>query len=397
LPDPSDAPWPDAEEAPTPPATEAQPPPASRTARARAQAEQLRARADEKFKQLEAQRPQNRWVDAGFATFERDITSGGGVLAAALAFRVFIFMVPFVFVVVNVFPVASNAADTSPTEVADKFGMAGLMATAIKSADHQSIWHQLALIVIGLFALVLASRSLVRVLRITHGLAWHARVPKLKNPTRAGVALIGVIFAVVLFGAFASSLRHRIGPIGLVPMLLGAVVFAAVWTFVQCHLPRQDVHWTKLIPGAVLVGVGVEALQIVTVVWFTRSIASKSETYGAIGAALAILLWAYFLGRIIVSGAMLNAALWEQDQRSAEQERRSPRAARPPGAPSAPSSAPPRPQEHRDPRHDERDEDLGEVEIQAGPVRQDHEDHGRQQDRGADPEQDAARDPSSRP
>jgi membrane protein len=86
-----------------------------------------------------------------------------------------------------------------------------------------------------------------------------------------------------------------------------------VWTFVQYHLPRADVPWTKLIPGAILVAVGVEVLQIVTVVWFTRYIENKSETYGAIGAALAILLWAYFLGRIVVSGAMLNAALYEQE------------------------------------------------------------------------------------
>lgn len=99
-----------------------------------------------------------------------------------------------------------------------------------------SFWSRLAVLAVGLLALVLASRSLVRVLRITHGLAL-AR-------------------------------------------------------------PRAEA-----------------GLRILTVVWFTRYVESKSKTYGAIGAALAILLWACFLGRIVVSGAMLNAALWEQEHR----------------------------------------------------------------------------------
>ncbi len=127
-----------------------------------------------------------------------------------------------------------------------------------------------------------------------------------------------------LFGAWTSKLHDDIGVLGLVPILLSGVVLAAVWTFVQYHLPRADVHWTELVPGAVLVALGVEALQLVTVVWFTRSIESKSETYGAIGAALAILLWAYFLGRIIVSGAMLNAALHEQRAHAAAPEQPEP-------------------------------------------------------------------------
>jgi uncharacterized BrkB/YihY/UPF0761 family membrane protein len=305
----------------------------SRTQRARAQAEHLRRWADATVKDLEARRPANRWIDAAFSTFERDVTSGGGVLAAALAFRLFIFMVPFVFVVVTAFPFIGDATDKSPQEIADQFGMAGLVASAINSANDLSIWSRLSLLVAGLFALVLASRSLVRVLRITHGLAWHARVPKLQKPTRAALVLIGAILGVVLFGAWTNKLQDKVGPIGLLPMLLAGVVFAAVWTFVQYHLPRADVHWKQLVPGSVLVAVGIEALQIATVVWFTRYIESNSETYGAIGAALAILLWAYVLGRIIVSGAMLNAALYEQEQRRADRSDRRgpPRRSAPPG------------------------------------------------------------------
>jgi uncharacterized BrkB/YihY/UPF0761 family membrane protein len=320
----------------------------SRTQRARAQAEQLRRRADQTVKDLEARRPSNRWIDAGFSTFERDVTSGGGVLAAALAFRLFIFMVPFVFVVITAFPFLGDASDKSPRELADDFGMAGLVASAIKSANGMSTWSRLWLLLAGIFALVLASRSLVRVLRITHGLAWHARVPKLRRPTLAAIVLIFSILGVVLFGAWSGKLHDEFGVLGLLPTLFAGAVLAAVWTFVQYHLPRADVPWTKLIPGSIVVAAGVEVLQLVTVVWFTRYIESKSDTYGAIGAALAILLWAYFLGRIVVSGAMLNAALYEQEHQGV------PGAAAPrPSAPAGPEEDQRRrPQDGQDHRFD---------------------------------------------
>jgi uncharacterized BrkB/YihY/UPF0761 family membrane protein len=335
----------------------------SRTARARAQAEHLKARADDTVRQLEAKRPSSRIVDAAFATLERDVTNGGGVLAAALAFRIFIFMVPYVFVIVTAFPFASDAADQDPAELADKFGMAGLASTAIRSASELSFWHRVALLVVGLFALVLASRSLVRVLRITHGLAWSVRVPKLKKSTRAALVLILVVFAMLLFGSVTASVD--IGVIGLLPGIVSGCAAIAIWLFVQWHLPHKEgVTWKEMIPGAVLVGVGIEALQLATVVYFTRSIESKSATYGAIGAALAILLWAYILGRIIVSGAMLNAVLWEQQQRGTARRR----------VPGARPSAPPRPEEHDDPRREHRHDDGLDVEREVRVIREQDQD-----------------------
>ena len=53
--------------------------------------------------------------------------------------------------------------------------------------------------------------------------------------------------------------------------------------------------------GAVLFGIGVQMLHVLTVVWIARSLESKSETYGALGAALTILLWAYLLGRLVTA------------------------------------------------------------------------------------------------
>jgi uncharacterized BrkB/YihY/UPF0761 family membrane protein len=195
------------------------------------------------------------------------------------------------------------------------------------------------------------------------------------------LVLILVVFGMLIFGSVTAEVD--IGVVGLIPAIVAGFVVVAIWLFVQWRLPHQpDVTWKELIPGAVLVGVGIEVLQLATVIYFARSIESKSSTYGAIGAALAILLWAYFLGRIIVSGAMLNAVLWEQQQRGTARRRgnrpptpgSSSAPARPGSAPARPGSAPARPEEDHGPRDQDRDGGGLEVEREVAVVREEHQD-----------------------
>ena len=120
--------------------------------------------------------------------------------------------------------------------------------------------------------------------------------------------------------------------LGLVASILWILLPVAVWLFVSWHMPHApDAPWTAFIPGAVVFGVGLEALHLVTVYWIARDLEHKTSTYGAIGFALALLLWAYLLGRLVTTSAVINETLW-----SRYQERR--HAARRPPPPTDPSS-----------------------------------------------------------
>jgi uncharacterized BrkB/YihY/UPF0761 family membrane protein len=80
---------------------------------------------------------------------------------------------------------------------------------------------------------------------------------------------------------------------------------------VEFAMPHAaDAGWKDLIPGAVLFGVAVLGLHLFTVYWVADLIKRKSATYGAVGSALALLLWAYVFGRIMTASAVLNASLW---------------------------------------------------------------------------------------
>ena len=65
-----------------------------------------------------------------------------------------------------------------------------------------------------------------------------------------------------------------------------------------------------LLPGALLVGVGVGLLQILTFTYVVHVVTRKSALYGAIGIALALLLWTYFAGRLLTAAIAANASLW---------------------------------------------------------------------------------------
>ena len=161
------------------------------------------------------------------------------------------------------------------------------------------------------FALVLATRALLRVLHVVHALAWHIPLDRAKKPRilrDSAVTIVGVT-GILLLGALAAGLRDSFGILGILPISLDWAVVGILWFLVELALPHDGGRWVDLVPGAVLFALGTWGLQILTVLWYSQALASKSDAFGAVGVALTILAWSYVLGRIVVTGATLNAAL----------------------------------------------------------------------------------------
>ena len=85
-----------------------------------------------------------------------------------------------------------------------------------------------------------------------------------------------------------------------------------VWLVVSSKLPPGNLPWKALLPGAILVAIGVAILEVVSFYLLGPYLAHKSQIYGAIGIASMLMLWLYILGRVMVASAILNASLWEQ-------------------------------------------------------------------------------------
>ncbi len=294
--------------------------------------EQARAisRIQRTREQLEEKRPNSKIIDTALGAFERDVAAGGGVLAGAVAFRVFLFMIPYVFLLVVIFGLGASAASEDPGSLARDAGIGGLAAKAFAGIGDLSTGQRIVSFFVAGFALLLATRALLKVLRIVHALVWHTDPGKPKSATRAAGALVLLVTVGLAISALIGKVRTTSLLVGLLATVLFVLIPVAAWIFVSWHMPRApDMPWTALLPGAVVFGVGLEVLHLVTVYWIANQIEHKTDTYGAIGFALALLLWAYLLGRLITSAAVVNATLWTRDverrkARAAARTRRAP-------------------------------------------------------------------------
>src|SRR5438270_89309 len=120
----------------------------------------------------------------------------------------------------------------------------------------------------------------------------------------------GLIAVIILL----QWIRKQSPGLGLTATLATTLVFAGAWLLASRALPHGDAPWRALIPGAVLVGVGLEVLHVVSTYYVGNKIASASELYGSLGAAAAIIAWLYLIGRLFVASAMLNASAWERQE-----------------------------------------------------------------------------------
>ncbi|HEY2309332.1 MAG TPA: YhjD/YihY/BrkB family envelope integrity protein [Streptosporangiaceae bacterium] len=273
---------------------------------ARQRAASERTRLEE---ELNARRQRSGLVDAGFLVQELDARVGGGILAGALAFRIFLFMVPFVYVVFTVLGAVSGAISQDPAQLARDIGITGVLASAVVTAQDQSAWTLTVLVAGAAVALFLTAGNLLKALYIVHWLIW--RIPRV---VPAGVVprlvLIGFTLAVSALGVAINDVRNSSGIAGaVIAIVMITALSFALWWQVSWKLPHPPAPARALVPGALLMAIGADVLHLLTTYWIGHLVARKTNTYGALGIALAVLLWVYILGRIIVASAGLNAVL----------------------------------------------------------------------------------------
>jgi uncharacterized BrkB/YihY/UPF0761 family membrane protein len=299
-----------------PPPSEPQDKP-GRIERTRQRVDALRTEVVRRSDELQQRVPVAR--DA-FAAYEHDRRVGGEIMAGAIAFRTFIFLLPYTLVVVATLGIVADWSDESAEEVTDELGVGGIAAkSVVESArlDSGGRWIALGL---GLFALYFASVALARSMRIAHALAWQETVAPMRKAWRGALVLVGTVTALLGIFAVVSRIRERSPGIGVGSLLAMVFAFAAAWLGLSILLPHRTAPWTALLPGVAVFAIGVEVLHVSSVLYFSPKISSSSKLYGPIGAAIGILLWAYFFGRLTVASAVFNATMWQRHHESEPRE-----------------------------------------------------------------------------
>jgi uncharacterized BrkB/YihY/UPF0761 family membrane protein len=268
----------------------------------------MRARAGQLNARAHAERERHGSVDAIFDMVDRDSEVGGGIMGGALAYRLFIWILPLTFVAIAGLGFASEAASRSPQSAARSMGLAGLVSSSVASAANSSArWYAL---LIGIPLLVYTTRSLLRTLIVVHRLVWaDSRVAVPKPTLRSTLLLLLALIGYFVVSALTTAARHDSLAGGLLLTLVDPALYAALWLLISSKLPHRDATWRELLPGAVLFGLGIEVLHVVTAYVIAPQAVSKQGTYGSLGIAAALLLGLYLISRLVVATAVVNATL----------------------------------------------------------------------------------------
>jgi membrane protein len=280
-------------------------------ARTRALAARVEAKASGVAERAQVERQRHRSVAAVFEMVDHDSEVGGDIMAGALAYRLFVWLLPFALVVVAGIGVAADAESTSPSKAAESVGLAGVVSSSVASAARSSArWYAL---LIGVPLLLYVTRSFLRALIVTHRLVWGESRGTAPRPTpRATLLLLAAMVGFFLVPALGAAVRAAWPNAGILTNVVVLLPYAALWLFVSSRLPHRQSSWRDLVPGAILFGVGIEVLHVVTAYFIAPQVSSREGTYGSLGVAAALLLGLFLASRLVVASAVLNAILWER-------------------------------------------------------------------------------------
>ena len=263
-------------------------------------------------RRVEAARPRHATVDFGLTLLERDSSIGGGLLAGALAYRLFVLLLPTALLFVSGLGLYAGAADKSTSEAAKEAGLHGLIASQVASASADGARWLVFILLIP--AVLYATATLYRALAIVHGIVWEGSGRGVRvTPSGIGMVFVALLLVIAAAQIVGSIRRHdQLG--GLSALLVYLVLAGGAWLLVSLQLPHRDVRWQALLPGAAVVGVGLLFVNVFNVYVTTRLVEGRADTYGALGIATALLLSLVIVGRLIVFSAELNALRAPQER-----------------------------------------------------------------------------------
>jgi uncharacterized BrkB/YihY/UPF0761 family membrane protein len=240
----------------------------------------------------------------------RDRHHAGSVLAAGLAFRIFLMLLPLYLLAASALGFLAGGSGGTVPAVESTLRLGGAVAKAINSSAAEAHDGQWVLLLTGMVLLVYTLNSALRALRLVHVVAWQDR-PGRSGPVATALASL-LLIAMLLWGALASVL------IALVPYLgplIGVLLVAALggtWLLLSTLLPHGAAPWRALVPGAALVAVGLGAMYLVSSYYLPHKLSSTSQLYGALGIAATVMTWLFLGCRLIVAATVLNAMRWER-------------------------------------------------------------------------------------
>ncbi len=262
------------------------------------------------------------WIGLAWSAWRSFSSNRGSIIAAAIAYYTLFSLFPLILFAIALssflidpaqaqarileavgqyLPVAGDTVRRSIGVVMQRRSTAGLLAML------SLLWSAS-----GVFGAI--SQAMDRAWGVTQPRPfWQSHLLALTLATIVGLLLVLSLFAPAFLGALQALGAlwgfHPPGGVRLATTVLTIVLGVLTFMLIYRVVPNTRVSWRATWPGAVLAGIGWEVGKE-TFAWYLHSgLARFSLVYGSVGAIVALLLWSYLSGTVVLFGAELNAAI----------------------------------------------------------------------------------------
>jgi hypothetical protein len=250
-------------------------------------------------------------IDLAVTFYERDRDQFASVLGAAVALRLFLFIVPATVTVVGL--VVLVAGQGGMVGAMRQASVTGSLAAQVRDATDVSRSAGLAVFVSGLWLSVWAGRSLAQVLAACAAQAWRMPGREHRMTLRRAGAVTALALLLLVVSALLNRVRAQLGvAAGTATWFTAVAAYTAGWFALSLTLPRRTADPGALLPGAVFVGAALSALQWVMQFLLPGRISRASDLMGSLGLAVATLGYAFLVGRIMAASFIVDAIVWER-------------------------------------------------------------------------------------
>jgi membrane protein len=254
------------------------------------------------------------WARVGrllpFRALGRFAAINGNNRMIILASQAFTAVVPLLLVIASI---ATHAEGNNrlADDLVRRFRLNGQAAVALETLFSRPPDTAGGFGVLSIGLLLFSVLSLAKTLQSTFEAAWSLPVSGLRGIAYGACGTALFVLELAAATLLASLLRSAPG--GPATTWLAQLAESALlWLLLQYVLLSRRIPWRRLVPGAVLAGVGQVVISAYSAVVMPGLIASNSARYGVIGVSLALITWLVVIAGAIVIGAVLGAELARQ-------------------------------------------------------------------------------------
>ena len=251
-------------------------------------------------------------VALGFRAAERNRRVAAAVLAGGFAYRLFFWLLALSLVAGGVFGLLGG---DSTEQALEKAGIPGAVISTVGQFASDSGSARWWLLGLGLYLMLWSGYTGAKAASLVHALIWDEPPAKLTRPILSAIWFSGVLLSIYLIVLGTWWLYDTDALAAVVGVIVLVAPLTALWVVVSLRLPHGDADWKALLPGALLMAVGLQVLHAATLWFVVPKLDKSSSLYGPLGGVATLLFWMYMAGRLVVTAPILNASLHEERRR----------------------------------------------------------------------------------